>query len=256
VVTNSLMRPVTDAAWFGVPVRDSLLAKCANAWLPAAGVTLEQSETLPSEAELALAWCAPKVRGPLSIALQLDRRLARIVARTSEPMLGQMRLAWWRDALGKPVVERPRGDMVLDGIGQHWAGREALLVQMVDGWEELVTAEQLGEAEATALGAGRGVFFTALSSDATPAATGRLAAAGFRWAMADAAARVSDEGERATLIAAGLAQEDRGGRLPPGLRGIAVLEALALRAMRRGGQPLMEGRGASLAALKAAIFLN
>lgn len=178
------------------------------------------------------------------------------MARTTEPMLGQMRLAWWRDALGKPVAERPRGDVVLDGIGQHWAGQEAALVRMVDGWEELVTAEQLGEAEAVALGVGRGAFFTALAPDALTAATGCLAAAGFRWAMADAAARVSDEGERATLIAAGLANEDRGGRLPPGLRGVAVLEALALRALRRGGQPLMEGRGASLAALKAAIFRN
>ena len=35
------------------------------------------------------------------------------MARTTEPMLGQMRLAWWRDALGKPVDERPRGDAVL-----------------------------------------------------------------------------------------------------------------------------------------------
>lgn len=256
MVTKSLMHPSSGAAWLGVPVRDSLLAKCAIAWLPAGGVTPEPPEPLPAEAELALAWCAPKVRGPLSIALQLDRRLARIVARTTEPMLGQMRLAWWRDALGKPVAERPRGDVVLDGIGQHWAGQEAALVQMVDGWEELVTAEQLGEAEAVTLGVGRGAFFAALAPDAAPAATGRLAAAGFRWAMADAAARVSDEGERATLIAAGLTQADRGGRLPAGLRGVAVLEALALRALRRGGQPLMEGRGASIVALKAAIFQN
>ena len=46
-------------------------------------------------------------------------------------MLGQMRLAWWREALGKPVADRPRGDRVLDAIGQDWAGREAALVAMV-----------------------------------------------------------------------------------------------------------------------------
>jgi phytoene synthase len=44
--------------------------------------------------------------------------------------------------------------------------------------------------------------------------------------------------------------------LPKTLRGLAVLEALALRALRRGGRPLMEGRGAPLTAFRAAIFLT
>lgn len=176
--------------------------------------------------------------------------------RTTEPMLGQMRLAWWRDALGKPAAERPRGDVVLDAIGAHWAGREAALVQMVDGWEVLITAERLGADEAEGFGAGRGAFFSALAADAPPAVRRRCAAAGFRWALADAVTGVSDEGERAVLIAAGLAMDDGGGGMPAGLRALAVLDALALRALRRGGRPLMEGRGASLAALRAAIFRN
>ena len=88
-------------------------------------MTSENPESLPPEAELALAWSGPKVRAPLSTALQLDRRLARIVSRTTEPMLGQMRLAWWREALNRPLADRPRGDAVLDAIGRDWAGREA-----------------------------------------------------------------------------------------------------------------------------------
>lgn len=214
-------------------------------------MTPEAPDPLPPEAELALVWSAPKVRGPLSIALQLDRRLARIVGRTQEPMLGQMRLAWWRDALGKPLAERPRGDAVLDGIRQHWQGREAFLAQMVDGWEVLVTAESLGPAEAESFGAGRGAFFAGLA-DGPDAA--RLAAAGRRWALADAAAGVSDAAECATLVAAGGTVTAPAGRIPRDLRGLAVLEALALRGLARGGRPLMEGRGASLAALRAAIF--
>ena len=215
----------------------------------------EAPDPLPPEAELALAWSAPKVRGPLSMALQLDRRLARIVGRTQEPMLGQMRLAWWRDALGKPVAQRPRGDAVLDGIGQLWPGREAFLVQMVDGWEVLVTAESLGPAEAETFGAGRGAFFAGLADGAVPALlAARLAAAGRCWALADAAAGVSDPAECATLVAAALATGPRAGQIPPALRGLAVLEALAARSLARGGRPLMEGRGASLAALRAAIF--
>ena len=71
-------------------------------------------ETLPTEIELALAYTPRDRREAMRVAFELDRRLARIVAATTEPMLGQMRLAWWRDILAKPVDERPRGDVVLD----------------------------------------------------------------------------------------------------------------------------------------------
>lgn len=218
-------------------------------------MTDDAADLLPPEAQLALAWSGPKVRGPLSMALQLDRRLARIVARTSEPMLGQMRLAWWRDALGKPVGERPRGDAVLDGLGVHWAERESALVALVNAWEVLVTAERLASEEIESFAAGRGAFFAALADDGgVDELSSRLAAAGRRWAIADAASGVSDADERAALVAAGLAVTRPARRLPRELGGLAVLEALALRALARGGRPLMEGRGAPLAALRAAIF--
>jgi phytoene synthase len=218
-------------------------------------MTTDFADPLPPEAELALAWTLQDMRPRLRSALELDRRLARIVARTREPMLGQMRLAWWRDAFAKPVAERPRGDAVLDALGVHWQGREPLLAAMVDGWEVLVTAERLGAAEAEQFAAGRGAFITALGGDpAAPPLAARLAAAGERWALADAAAWVSDPAERAVLVETGLARSKPAEALPRAFLGPAVLEALAWRALRRGGRPLMEGRGAPLAALMAAIF--
>lgn len=218
-------------------------------------MTAEAPDPLPPEAELAVAWSGSKVRDALSLALQLDRRLARIVGRTQEPMLGQMRLAWWRDALAKPVSERPRGDAVLDGIGLHWQGREAALAKMVDGWEVLVTAQSLGRTEAEAFGTGRGRFFAAFAGEGGDAAlSARLAAAGLCWALADAAAGVSNSRERSVLIKVGMTIESPPLRIPRDLAGLAVLESLARRALARGGRPLMEGRGASLAAMRAAIF--
>lgn len=217
----------------------------------------EHPESLPPEAELALAWSGPKVRAPLSTALQLDRRLARIVSRTTEPMLGQMRLAWWREALNRPISDRPRGDVVLDAIGRDWAGREAALGAMVDGWEVLITAERLENVKIAEFAAGRSAFFPALDPDLPATTVPRVATAGVRWATADAACAVSDESERAALVAAGLAPGFAGPRrLPASLRGLAVLEALARRSLVRGGRPMMEGRGAPLAALRAAIFLS
>jgi phytoene synthase len=218
-------------------------------------VTDDPADPLPPEAALALAWSGPMVRAPLSTVLQLDRRLARIVARTREPMLGQMRLAWWRDALGKPAAERPRGDAVLDAVGAHWAGREAALVALVDGWEVLVTAERLDGDQLTRFAAGRGAFFEALAGEEAPAALrDHLRGAGQCWALADAAAGVSDPVERQALVAAGLEIARGAVRLPRNLRGLAVLDALARRALAHGGRPLMMGRGAPLAVLRAAIL--
>lgn len=219
-------------------------------------MTPESPEPLSPEAELALAWSPPKVRAPLSIAFQLDRRLARIVARTTEPMLGQMRLAWWRGALEQPVAERPRGDAVLDGAGLHWAGREAALIALVDGWEVLVTAQTLTDADIRAFASGRASFFGALTGDPDAGVAARVAAAGQCWALADAALSVSDPAERALVQGAARAQPQAAGSLPSSLRGLAVLQALARRSLRRGGRPLLDGRGASLAAMRAAIFLR
>lgn len=213
-------------------------------------------DPLPPEADLALAWSPPAVRGPMAAAFQLDRRLARIVARTTEPMLGQMRLAWWREALGKPVTDRPRGDVVLDAISAEWVGREAALATMVDAWEVLVIADQLDRDAINAFGMQRSAFFAALEADLRPAEAEKVAVAGFRWALADAGCSVSDVVERALLIEAGLARSAPPGRMPRSLRGLAVLNALAFRALQRGGRPMMEGRGAPLVAMRAAIFLS
>jgi phytoene synthase len=67
---------------------------------------------------------------------------------------------------------------------------------------------------------------------------------------------VSQPEERTALVFTGRTVPGPSGRMPSGQRGLAVLEALARRALKRGGQPLMAGRGASLTALRAAIFLT
>lgn len=215
----------------------------------------EPSENLPPEAQLALAHTQPALRDPLRIFLELDHRLARIVAGTSEPMLGQMRLAWWRERLMEPAKARPGGDAVLDAIGMHFAGREKALIALVDGWEHMLVEPPLGEKAARLFAAGR--------RDGLLAVYGRQAAskdfaafesAAWRWGLADLAAKVSLDNERALLVELGLANDLRSPPLPREARGLAVLGALGLRALKRGGRPLMEGRGASLVATRAAIL--
>lgn len=188
--------------------------------------------------------------------LQLDRRLARVVARTSEPLLGQMRLAWWRDALRQDPGLRPRGDAVLDGISQHWRGRESALVALVDGWEVLIGTQQLGADAVDAFAAGRAAPFLSLAEPASGGARGRVEQAGRCWALVDAAAGISAAEERALFLDAARNLGAPTGRLPTDLRGLAVLEALARRSLKADGAPLMRGRGAALTALRSAIFLR
>ncbi|QIQ86054.1 hypothetical protein [Erythrobacter sp.] len=203
-------------------------------------------------ARLALVHSPPPVRAPLAALLALDARLARIAGQTSEVMLGQMRLAWWRDVLGEEPGARPRGDAVLDAIGHQWGGREAALVEMVDAWEVLVASESMERDDILAFARGRAAPFAALAEADAQAEQAR--AAGLRWALAEAAPRLSDEAERERFVALGLEHCANRARLPPALKGLAVLDALAVRALKRGGRDPMEGRGAALVALRAAVL--
>lgn len=240
-----------------VPQPDSFLAIRHRRGLGRApAMNAAPDDPLPPEATLAIAWSGPKVRAALTTLIQLDRRLAKIVARTSEPMLGQMRLAWWREALGQPVAARPRGDAVLDALGEHWSGQEEAIIRMVDGWEYLLAARALSADDLRRCVAGRAAPFAGLVAAADEQREARIILAASRYVLADLAVNLSDPAERAAAIAQCRPNETPAIRLPKALRGLAVLEALALRSLARGGRPLMEGRGASLAALKAAIFLR
>lgn len=214
-----------------------------------------EPDALPLASRIALGYCPQARRAALGAALMLDCRLSQLVARTSEAMLGQMRLAWWRETLQQPPAARPRGDAVLDAVSHGWADDCTALIALVDGWEYLVRPEPIDTAAARAFAEGRAAALVAacgMAGSAAPAA----AVAARVWALGDLAAKVSDEQERRALIALGLDEARQRTRLEPAGRPLAVLGALGARALARGGRPLMEGRGAALLAAKAAILLR
>lgn len=215
-------------------------------------MSAEPPEILSPERELALAHTPVGMRDKMAVALWLDQRLARIVSQTTEPMLGQMRLAWWRDMLARPLGERPTGDVVLDGISRLWQDEEAPLRACIDGWERMLDEPPLSGEAALELAAGRASAVVAVAGLRAEAGANAVVAAK-RWALVDAALNIEAEAERAMFLdlAGGLAEA---GGLPRSLRGLAVLDALARRSLKRGGRPLMEGRGAALVAARAAIF--
>lgn len=198
---------------------------------------------------MALAWQPATSRPALTALFAFDAHLGRLVGNANEPLLGQMRLAWWRERLSEPAADRPTGDPILAALGDHWRGAESALVRLVDGWEELLDEEAMTRDAlsrfADARGRALGEFAARTGVSARQAAAER---AGRRWALADFAFRTGSTLERDVALDAAQALPGTG-RLPQSLRGIAVLEALADRAISRR-EPLAHGRAAALLALR------
>ena len=133
----------------------------------------------------------------LAALLALDDRLAETVRTTREPMLGQIRLKWWFDALTALDSAPPPGEPVLEAVAQD------VLTQGVAGKEVAAIAEAWGEVLGTELDdvaldrfAKRGrVLFELAGRVAGAAASDPLGAAGEGWALADLADGLSEERE-------------------------------------------------------------
>jgi phytoene synthase len=141
---------------------------------------------------------APTVRAAaaLTALLALDDRLAQTVRSTSEPMLGQIRLKWWSDALAALDTEPVPAEPVLEGLAAQLLPlgvRGAEVAGIAEAWGELLG----GELDAAALErfAARGGLLFALAGRAAGAGDGWLDRAGRGWALADLAMGLSDVGE-------------------------------------------------------------
>lgn len=98
---------------------------------------------LPPPARLAVAYAPRAVRGALSLLLRFDARFASVVGKATEPMIGQMKLAWWRDALLREPGERPKGEPLLGELGEFGSQIPASAVeQLLSAWDILLTADQ------------------------------------------------------------------------------------------------------------------
>jgi 15-cis-phytoene synthase len=143
---------------------------------------------------LVLAYASSAVRADLSALFDLDAALGRIVASTTEAMIGQMRLTWWHErlaALGKekapaePILSALR-DLVIRGAISGDA-----LAAMVEGWEALLDPMPLDPAalQIFAQKRGDGLFTLAAEICQKPVSIGL----GAGWALVDFAMHCSDD---------------------------------------------------------------
>ncbi|RYD67219.1 MAG: hypothetical protein EOP58_03710 [Sphingomonadales bacterium] len=149
------------------------------------------------ERALALSY-AGAGRDALAALLALDDALALLLRTTREPTLGQMRLAWWREALERLDHAGPPAEPVLRGIADQLLPHGvtgASLVPIVHGWEVLVEEETLDGDALRRFGEGRGSLFVAAGRVLHASIADPLIEAGQGWALGDLAQNLKAPGE-------------------------------------------------------------
>lgn len=116
----------------------------------------------------------------------LDGRMAQLVASTSEPMIGQIRLAWWREALEDEAAARGRGEPLIDAMRAAGIAPPPGLSQWLGGWEALLDETDL---PGFAAGRGGGLFRALADSEDVP---DWLVRAGAVWALWDLSGHSGD----------------------------------------------------------------
>ena len=180
-------------------------------------------DTLPPLWRLALAYAPAATRGRWLTLLALDVRLAGVVRAAREPILAQMRLAWWRDRLRDPAAKWPKGEPLLAAMA-CWGDEHGALIGLVDGWEAL-----LGEAPLPAETLAQWVEGRVAACQAIGAGDARAARMARGWALADLAAHLGHADEAAVIAAQVAAQDWRAQRLPRAMRPLMILHGVAAR---------------------------
>jgi len=147
---------------------------------------------------LVLAYAKRADRTRYALVFALDSRFAGVIRSTSETLIGQMRLTWWRDNLTKPLEARPTGEPLIALINEteEQGSDLAPLLNLLEGWEFLLDdfpwddrqLDQYAEKR------GEGLFSFALGGDRLLTEDQKRGAQA--WALWDFARHCSDENTR------------------------------------------------------------
>lgn len=186
---------------------------------------------------IANSYTPAEARPAVGTLLALDGQFAKFVFTASEPILAQMRLAWWRDRFAEPRENWPVGNPILSQLAS-WDADLAGLGPLVDGWEALLANDPPESTDFEAYRDGRAAGWKVLADHLGVEADNRaLTLASGRWSLADAAASISEAGARELARREGLAMPTAP-RLPRALRSLGVLETIGRRALESGAPPL------------------
>ena len=194
--------------------------------------------TRTTDRDLVRLYWPADLRPAFDALFTIDAAMADVLRTTSEPQLGEIRLAWWRERLeeldSQPPPAEPRLRAVAtELISRGIAGRE--VATLANGWRRLFEPFPWDIRVAEALWF-RGRYLFALGARILAQPDDMIEGAGGLWALVDAARHCSDAQsrdlllERARTFARGLA----GARVTPALRPLSLLGAVAIRDCRSG----------------------
>jgi NADH dehydrogenase [ubiquinone] 1 alpha subcomplex assembly factor 6 len=101
---------------------------------------------------LATLFAPAEAREALFVLYAFDHEIGRVRRLVSEPLAGQVRLQWWRDALGGIAAGRPLAHPVVEALHARWARFAPLRARLdaaIDARAEELSAE--GPADLAAL---------------------------------------------------------------------------------------------------------
>jgi len=209
---------------------------------------------LGADIGLALTYAPLPNRGALAALFSLDRAMGDVVRTTKEPLLGPIRLAWWRERLeeldddgtapAEPRLQQAAAELIPRGVtGRELAALEGGWLRMFDPFPWTVqTSEAIWF---------RGNLLFGLGARVVGRADERIQGAGGLWTLVDAARHCSDPQSRAMLVeqARSFARGLAGVRFPGPLRPLSTLTVLAIRDCRRGEPFEREGTPGRAAAM-------
>ena len=155
------------------------------------GYLTDITKEIPNLQRLATAYGPKYVQNGTRHIWAFDARMADIIRTTKEPMIGQMRLTWWHEALSQG---KGAGDPLLDGLRAAVvpeAGAGGLL-SAIEGWEVLLEPLPLSDSQLVAFAEHRGGGLFRQMGWLAGDCPVWLAQAGMAWALWDLSGHVSD----------------------------------------------------------------
>ena len=101
---------------------------------------------LAPPARLAIAYARSDIRSAFALLLHIDNRFAEILRNAREPMIAQIKMAWWREAFASAADARPKGEPLLQALNE--AGDRiplSALEALASAWEHLLGNEQVSQ---------------------------------------------------------------------------------------------------------------
>ncbi|WP_033073169.1 hypothetical protein [Sphingopyxis sp. MWB1] len=187
-------------------------------------------------------------RAAMAALWALAERLTTLLIDATEPLIGQIKLAWWRDMmtmLASNPDALPKGEPLLAELQQHWAGCQGLDA-LVDAAEAMLVANELAERHDAALAFGRALF--TLSADRA----GDGAPLSPPWALLWGAMLQGEENDARALLAAAKAAPKTPRARFRGARALLMLDRWAASIAAHDGARRWRGEGLLL--LRLGLF--